>query len=191
MCGYQHSQQLIVGERFLKEVGAYVQVVMAADDLGTQSAMMISPDLYRKMIKPRQAEWIKALKRGSNAKVFFHSDGDVYPIIPDLIEIGVDILNPVQGSAAQMDPARLKREFGNDLCFWGGVDTQTILPRGTSKDVETEVRLRLEQLGQGGGYVLAPVHNIMNEVPPENVLALYDTGREYGKYPMHFVSGHI
>ena len=175
----------IVAERFLGEVGPFVQVVMVADDLGTQSAMMISPALYRRMIKPRHAEWVKIVKKASNAKILFHSDGDVYPIIPDLIEIGVDILNPVQASAAEMDPGRLKREFGADLCFWGGVDTQRVLPWGTAEDVEAEVKHRLDQLGQGGGYILAAVHNIMHEVPPGNALALFRAGREHGRYPLH------
>ncbi len=106
----------------------------------------------------------------------------MYPLVEDLIDCGIDILNPVQVSAVGMDPARLKQEFGDRLVFWGGIDTQHVLPEGSEADVEAEVRLRIEQMGAGGGYVVAPVHNIQNDVRPRNILALYRAGLEHGWY---------
>ena len=131
------------------------------------------------------AEVIAAIKRRHPVKVFYHSCGSIYPLISDLIEIGVDLLNPVQVSAKNMgDTARLKREFGSRLSFCGGVDTQHVLPHGTPDDVRREVRLRIKDLGPGGGYVLAAVHAIQPDVPPENVCALYEEALAAGRYPL-------
>lgn len=172
-----------LAESFLGEVGPYIQVVTVGDDLGLQNSLMISPELYRSTIKPGQKRLIETIKRHTGAKVFFHTCGYVCDLIPDLIEIGVDILSPVQvASGAMGDTKRLKREFGRDLVFWGAVDTQHVLPFSNPAGVEAEVKRRLEDLAPGGGYVLAPVHNIQAEVPAANVEALYEAGMKWGRY---------
>ena len=173
--------QIELLKKLFKEAGSYIDIIKVADDLGTQSGPLISPDLYKRLIKPRHRQLISFIKENSKAKVFFHSDGGIYPFIEDLIEIGVDILNPIQVSAYGMDPRKLKREFGDQLCFWGGVDTQEVLPYGNVKDVQEEVKRRIDELAPGGGYILAPVHNIQPDVPPENICAMYKTAQEYGK----------
>ena len=117
------------------------------------------------------------LAHETGLKVFLHSDGGIRPLIPDLIEAGIDILNPIQPQAAGMNPAQLKRDFGERLCFHGAIDTQRTLPFGSVDEVKAEVRERIETLGKGGGYILAPVHTIEPDVPIENVLAIYDSAR--------------
>jgi uroporphyrinogen decarboxylase len=170
-------------ERYAAAVGPYVQVINVNDDLGTQDAPQISPGLYRKRIKPYHQKLYRFMKSKCPAAIFLHSDGAIAPLIPDLIDAGVDILNPIQVSARGMDPVDLKREFGRDLVFWGaGCDTQHTLPFGTPDDVRAEVRQRLEALMPGGGFVFNTVHNIQPEVPPENVMAMYETVWEFGGY---------
>lgn len=170
-------------DKFLNLAGKYVQVVTVYDDLCSQEGPLISPSLYRELIKPREKELISAIKRKTEAKVFLHNCGAVWTFIPDLIDIGVDILNPVQVSAKDMDTKRLKREFGKDITFWGGgCDTQDILPHAKPEDVKLEVRRRLEDLAPGGGFVFNSVHNIQADVPPENIEAMFETAREYGEY---------
>jgi len=166
-------------ETLLREVGQEIDVLMASDDLGLQDRLMVSVESYRTLIKPRQARFFRRLHELSPAKVFFHSCGSVAPIIEDLIEIGVDVLNPVQVSAAGMDPAALKHRFGGRLAFWGAIDTQRLLPFGTVAEVEREVERTIEILGPGGGYVLSAVHNIQPDVPLENILAMFGRAREY------------
>jgi uroporphyrinogen decarboxylase len=171
--------------RLMEAAGDDIDVVVMADDLGGQNAPLISPQMYRALIKPYQAEIIATLKRRHPVKVFYHSCGSIYPLINDFIEIGVDLLNPVQVSAQHMgDTARLKKEFGPRLTFCGGVDTQHVLPHGTPDDVRREVRRRINDLGPGGGYVLAAVHAIQPDVPPENVCALFEEGLAAGRYPL-------
>jgi uroporphyrinogen decarboxylase len=131
------------------------------------------------MIKPHHRRMTETARRHGK-KILWHSCGAVYQFIPDLIEIGVDALNPVQVSAAHMDTKGLKREFGRDLAFWGGVDTGKVLPLGTPAEVREEVKRRIEDLAAGGGYILAAVHNIQADVPPENVVAMFDAAREFG-----------
>jgi uroporphyrinogen decarboxylase len=168
-------------EKALSEVGEYVDVVQEADDFAGQFRMLISPEMYRKIAKPRHKKLFNFLHKHSNAKIFFHSCGAIRPVIPDLIEIGVDILNPVQVSAVGMDSAELKREFGNEITFWGGgVDTQRILGDGTPQEVRDDVKRRIEDLAPGGGFVFATVHNIQPDVPPENIMAMWETLEEYG-----------
>lgn len=160
-------------EELLRQVGPYVDVVMTADDLGGQHSTLMAPEVYRRLIKPAQARLIAAIKARSQAKVFLHSCGNVYPLIGDFIEIGVDILNPIQVSCGEMgDTARLKREFGRQLSFCGAVDSRDVLPRGTVADVRREVRRRIADLAPGGGYIAAAVHCIQPDVPPENVVAM-------------------
>jgi uroporphyrinogen decarboxylase len=166
----------------LGEVGDYVDVVMFPDDLGIQEMCYVRPELFRKVIKPYYRRFLEAIKSKTEAKVLMHTDGSVYAIIGDLIDVGIDVLNPVQVSAKDMDTRRLKREFGQHLSFWGAIDTHRVLPMGTPEDVRAEVRTRIDDLARGGGYVVASVHNIQAEVPPENILAMFETVREYGVY---------
>jgi uroporphyrinogen decarboxylase len=167
---------------YLDVVGRYIQVFTYWDDVSTQSGWMINPETYRKMIKPKQRRLVDAIKKKTDAKLFFHGCGAVFDLIPDLIDLGFDILNPVQVSARGMDSKRLKQAYGRDITFWGGVDTQHVLPFGNPEEVVDEVKRRIDDLAPGGGYVLAAVHNIQAQVPPENIVALFDTGLEYGKY---------
>ena len=177
--------QLAAVEGLLKEAGSAIDVLVTADDLGGQDSPLISPRMYRDLIKPFHAELISAMKRRTNAKIFFHSDGNVYPLLDDLVEIGVDILNPVQVAAAGMgDTVRLKREHGDRLAFCGGIDTQQVLPRGTPGEVRAEVRRRIADLAPGGGYILSAVHCIQPDVPPENVCALFEEALAAGSYPL-------
>jgi len=167
-------------ERFVEAVGDRVQVLQFNDDFGTQHSLFLSVEMFRRLIMPfykRGLDWIHAHTR---MKVFLHSDGAIFPLIPSLIEMGVDILNPVQTSATGMDARELKRQFGDRIVFWGGsLDCQKTLPYGTVDDVRSEVQFHLETFAPGGGYVFAPVHNIQAGVPPENVVAMYDTARAF------------
>jgi uroporphyrinogen decarboxylase len=166
-------------DRALHEAGDYVDLVMYGDDIATQNATLLRPELYRRMVKPRHKAIADTVHRHAKP-ILFHSCGSVYHLIPDLIEVGIDALNPIQVSAANMATDRLKREFGRDLAFWGGIDTHRVLPRGTPAEVREEVRHRIADLSADGGYVLAPVHNLQPEVPPENIVAMYEAGLEFG-----------
>ncbi|MEA3311550.1 MAG: uroporphyrinogen decarboxylase family protein, partial [candidate division WOR-3 bacterium] len=171
-------------EHALKKMGKYVQIIRYGDDLGGQDKLLISPKTYRKILKPRQKELFTFLKRNfPDIYIMFHSDGAIYEIVPDLIEIGADILNPVQLSAQGMEAKSLKKNFGDSITFWGaGVDTQRTLPGGTSKEIKEEVKERIDLLAPGGGFVFGTVHNIQDDVPPENVMAMWDTLQEAGQY---------
>ncbi len=168
---------------YLDEVGEYIQVFTYWDDVASQNGWMIRPETYRKRIKPLQKKLVEAIKKKTDAKLFYHSCGATYDLIPDLIEIGFDILNPVQVSAKGMDTRKLKAEFGKDITFWGGgIDTQFVLPFGKPQEVRDEVKRRIDDLAPGGGFVFAAVHNIQAFVPPENIVAAFDTALEYGTY---------
>lgn len=171
--------QLQFFDEFLSRVGDYIQVIMLGDDLGTQRAPLLSPRLYQEVIKPRHKRLFAFIKSRTNAKIFLHSCGSIKLFIPDLIDAGVDILHPLQPLARDMDHSELKREYGDKLCFWGGVDIQGALC-GSLNDVTLEVKRRMTILGQGGGYVLAPAHNIQPDVPPENVVRMFDHAVEVG-----------
>ncbi len=165
--------KLTYWSQVLPQLAGLVDVVSEADDLGGQDRTLFSPATYRALVKPLHRELFAFLHAHTDAKVFFHTCGAVRELIPDLIEIGVDVLNPVQVSAAGMETAALKREFGRDLVFWGGgVDTQRVLGSGTPDEVRAEVRRRVGDLAPGGGFVFAAVHNVQPNVPPENVLAM-------------------
>ena len=169
---------------FLDELGENVDIIKIGDDLGTQESLLISPKMYREFLKPIHADFISFIKSRTKAKVFFHTDGDVFNLIDDFIEIGVDILNPIQTSAGRMSNlAELKSRFGGRIVFCGAVDTQKVLPYGSPTEVRDEVKRVIHALGEGGDFMLASVHTIMNEVPAENVLAMVDAAVEYGKYP--------
>lgn len=168
-------------DKYLKAVGRFIQVIDFCDDLGTQTSLLLSPKMYREMVKPFHAKMFRFVKRNyPGIKVFFHSCGAIYELIPDLIEAGIDILNPVQITARGMDPARLKKEFGKQVVFWGGgVDTQHTLNSGTVDDVKKMAKEMLDIFSPGGGYVFSQVHNVESCVPAENLLAAFETAKNY------------
>jgi uroporphyrinogen decarboxylase len=168
---------------FLDEGGDVVDVIMIGDDLAGQGGPLFNPDTYRTIVKPRQKRLVQYIKGRTQAKIWYHTCGACAGYIPDLLDNGIDILNPVQISAADMYPAVLKREYGDRLSFWGGaIDAQHILPLGSPEDVRQAVRENLQALKPGGGYVFNNVHNIQAGVPPENIVALYDAAYEFGFY---------
>lgn len=171
-------------EWFLPQAGQYIDIILTGDDVAGQNGLLISQEMIQRYLKPRFKKLFATIhKLAPHIKIIFHSCGAVYDVIPDLIDIGVDVLNPVQLSAAGMDIKKLKKEFGRDLSFWGGgVDTQYTLPHGTPSQVEEEVKRNLEILMPGGGYVFNPVHNIQADVPPENIIAMVEAVHKYGKY---------
>jgi uroporphyrinogen decarboxylase len=163
----------------LKAVGKDVDVVICSDDLGAQGGLQMSPEHYVRYIRPRHAKFFRMVHELSPAKLMLHCCGSIASIIDDLAEIGVQCLNPVQVTASGMDPAQLKRKHRGKMAFWGAMDSQNILPRGTIEDVKRMVEERIEQMGEGGGYVLAPGHNIQPDVPTQNVIAMYEHARQY------------
>jgi uroporphyrinogen decarboxylase len=170
---------LRMARKELQEVGKDVDIVICADDLGTQTGLQMSREHYVKYIKPRQEKFFRQVHELSPAKLLFHTCGSVANIIDDLIEIGVDILNPVQPKAAGMDPAALKKKYRGRIAFWGGPDPQYTLPRGSVAEVKKVVEDLVEGMGEGGGFVLSSCHNIQPDVPLENVLALFQHARQY------------
>jgi uroporphyrinogen decarboxylase len=170
-------------ERIIKPISPYVDVVEFGDDLGGTDGPFMSLDVYRDILQPRHAKTVGYIHDNSDIKVLLHSCGSIYELLPGIIDAGFDIINPVQTVAKDMEPKKLKKEFGEDLIFWGGCcDTRDILPRGSVTDVEEEVKRNIEILGEDGGLVFNQVHNIMADVPPENVIAMFDAAFKYGKY---------
>jgi len=168
---------------FMKEIGDVIDVVMIGDDLAGQSGPLFQPEFYRSVVKPRQKMLVQHIKSLSSAKIWYHSCGGVVEYIPDLLDNGIDILNPVQITAQDMDPVFLKGKFGKDLVFWGGgIDSQHILPFVSPEEVKSNVKANMEAFKPGGGYVFNNVHNIQAGVPPENILAMYEAAYEYGAY---------
>jgi len=168
---------------FLRECGDNIDIIKIGDDLGMNTSLLMSPKMYRAILKPIHADYIAFIKQHTRAKVMFHTDGDILPLIPDFIEMGVDILNPIQTSAGKMsDLHTLKTQFGKDIVFCGGIDTLQVLPFGTPQQVRDEVKRVISVLGEGGGYMLGAVHTVMNDVPAENVLAMVDAVEEFGYY---------
>ena len=162
-------------ERFLGAVGPYIDIILFGDDLGMQSGPQISPKMFHAFFQPRYKVMWERAKALADVKVMLHCCGGVHPLLPGLIDAGLDIIQPVQTSAGGMEPERLKREFGKDLCLWGGgCDTQHILPQGTLDEIRADVRRNVEILAPGGGFVFQQVHNIMADVPPESVVAMLD-----------------
>jgi uroporphyrinogen decarboxylase len=175
--------ELKLYENFLDVTGKYLNVIQLWGDFGGQDGPYTSPDFIRNTVLPRDREIIQLIKDKSDAKIMWHSCGSVYEFVPDLIDMGIDILNPVQVSARDMeDTGRLKREFGRDMSFWGAIDTQRVLPLEGPKEVEQEVKKRIDDLSKDGGYIVAAVHNIQDEVPAENIVAMYETAKKYGTY---------
>ncbi len=159
----------------LEDIGDLVDVVQIGDDLGSQRGPLFNPKIYRDLLKPRHSELVRSIKQKTNGKVYFHSCGDVSWAISDFIDSGIDILNPVQVNAGGMDTKILKREYGSDICFWGGGCDTMLLLEGTPKQVENEVKKRLEDLSENGGFIFASIHNIQANTPPENIAAMYET----------------
>ncbi len=171
-------------ELYLDAVGDYIQVIQMGGDLGTQAGPQIHPELYYDVIQPRQkALWSRIHQLKPEVAVFLHSCGSIYEFIPGIIDAGCDVLNPVQTNAKGMDPVRLKREFGDRLCFWGGgCDTQKVLPFGTPEQVYEDVRRNIEIFKPGGGFVFCQIHNIQAGVPPANILAMYQAVHDHWAY---------
>lgn len=168
-----------ITERELEAFGRDVDVVRCGDDLGGQNGLQVSREHYLRYIKPRHAKFFRRVRELTTAKLMFHSCGSIVDILPDLIETGVQIINPVQVTARGMDPAFLKREFGRDLVFWGGTDSQKTLPFGTAEEVRAMVARLIDTFGPGGGFVFSSCHNIQPDVPLENVLAMFAQAREH------------
>ena len=169
-------------ENFFCEVGDYVQWICVTCDLGSQENLLISPQAYKEFVRPFEIRIYEAARKHSSAKIAQHSCGAVYPLIPNIIDAGVEILNPIQTSAKGMDTAKLKAEFGNHLCFWGGIDVQQLMSFGTVQDIAQEVERVMGDLGPGGGYLFGPSHDIQTMTPPENVLAMYETALQRAQY---------
>ena len=167
-------------DHVIDALGDLVDVVRFGDDLGMDHGPLMSPDTYRAIFKPRHAALNAYVHERSPMKTFLHSCGSLYDLLPDIIETGVDILNPVQISAANMEPERLKAEFGDDITFWGGgADTRKVLPKGTPEEVRDHVRRNIETLAPGGGFVFATAHNMLGDVPPQNIEAMFEAVDEY------------
>jgi len=174
------DQHLAALEKICESVGDIVDIIRFGDDLGMDSGPFIAPEVYRRLFKPRHKQLCEYVKKHSRMHTFLHSCGSIYKLMPDLIEAGYDIINPVQTNCADMEPERLKCEFGRDITFWGGgCDTRRILNLGTPAEVRAHVLERLDIFAPGGGFVFSTVHNILPEVPPENVVAVFDAIKEF------------
>jgi len=170
-------------DAYLDEIGDCIQVAAGGDDVGMQTSTILSPEMYRKFIKPLHKRLYDFIKTKTRAKIFLHSCGSVYDLIPDFIEEGVDILSPVQFTAAKMDLVGLKRDFGRDICFWGGgVDTQHMLPEGSLQEIKDQVSRVFDIMAPGGGFVFVPVHNIQADIEAERIMAVYETAAEKRSY---------
>ncbi len=171
-------------DALLDEIGDVIDIVGEGDDYGTQQSQLISPEQFRENYKPHFKRILSFIKSKSpHVKIMFHSCGNVRPIIPDLIEMGVDILNPVHITATGMEPFQLKKDFGDDIVFWGGgVDTQYVLPSGTLQEITDDVKRNIDALAPGGGFVFSAVHNIQAEVPPQNIVSMIEALSNFGKY---------
>lgn len=169
---------------YLKDIGRYCEWVEFTEDFATQNGLFISPKLFRRFFKKGHTEMFRVIKREHpNLKIWFHSCGALRPLIPDLIDCGVDIINPMQPLAKDMDSFALKAEFGDSVCFHGGVDIQNALP-GTPEQLEEEVKTRIQAFGPGGGYIFSPSNHVVGDVPPENFFRMYELARRYGVYPI-------
>ena len=175
--------------RFMEEVGPYVQIAYVTDDLGTQTSLLLSPKLYRKRVKPFHTQLHQRIKSCADVNLMMHTDGAVLPLIEDLIETGADILNPVQTSTKGMDDtAALKENFGDRMAFHGAMDVQQMMPGATHAELRWEIARRLQDLGQDGGFIIAPCHNIGHDIAPENTLAFFEMVQEMRRYPLDLES---
>ena len=170
---------------FLNEVGPYIQIIEMAEDLGTNNGPMFNPKFYKEVMWRYHRRTIEKIKKKApHVKIMLHCDGAIRRFIPDLIDAGFDILNPIESDLVGMDPAELKKDFGNDLVFMGGVDVKKVLTKGNRQDIQREIQRRVREMGKGGGYILAPSHNFGNDVPLENLLAFFEEGKKLGIYPI-------
>jgi uroporphyrinogen decarboxylase len=170
---------------YAEAVGDNIDIIWLMEDFGTQKGMMISPQMFEEMIAPYYSRFFQWIRANTSWKIFFHTCGGVYPIIDTLIDCGIDILNPVQTSAVGMEAEKLKAEFGDRLTFWGGgIDTQSVLPFGSPKEIEDQVKERIQTLAPNGGFVFATIHNIQEDVAPEKIAAMLQAVRAYGQYPL-------
>jgi uroporphyrinogen decarboxylase len=171
--------------KLLDACGEFIEMLWLDDDWGQQTGPIMQPEIFKRIFKPRLEKLVSFIKTKTNAKICYHSCGSIYWVLEDLIDVGIDVINPVQVSAKNMDTKKLKAEFGDRICFWGGTcDTQRILPFGTVNDVKTEVERRICDLAPHGGFVAATVHNIQAGVPPENIMTFFNTAADFGKYPI-------
>jgi len=169
--------------KVLELAGDYINILMFADDMGSENAPFFSPQIYKKFFKDRHRQMWELIHSKSKCKIFLHSCGSIYELLPDLIEAGLDILNPVQTSARDMEAKRLKEQFGKDLIFWGGCcNTREVLVKGSPQDVKNDVKERIGILGKNGGLIFNQIHNILADVPPENIIALFEAAKLYGQY---------
>jgi uroporphyrinogen decarboxylase len=168
--------------KYFKEVGDYIDIAMVYDDLGSQENTFMSPSDYRKFVKPYMKQVIENIKKYTDAKILIHCDGAVHDIIKDFIELGIDAFHPAQPGGKNMEPWRLKKEFGKDITFVTGIDIQTMLPFETPEGVKKAVKEMIEVLAPGGGFIISPTHNIEPDTPPENIVAAYEAAKEYGNY---------
>jgi uroporphyrinogen decarboxylase len=174
-----YQKQVI--EIYYGALGKYIHYTSSGDDFATQSSLFVSPEMFRSLIKPYFKERIRYTKTFTDAAYLHHSCGSVFPLIEDLIDCGVDILNPVQPKAKDMGPELLKKTYGDKMVFHGGIDTQEILPFGTKENIEASVRGTIEILNKNGGYIFAAAHNIQEDVPPENLVAMLEAARKYAR----------
>jgi uroporphyrinogen decarboxylase len=159
-----------------------IDIVMFGEDLGIQNQTMLSPAMFQERIKPLLTKMVRTIKSRTRAKIAMHTCGSVYAFIGDFIDIGVDVLNPMQSNARDMEAPKVKAKAGNKLALWGGIDTHQVMPKGTPEDVRQEVKTKISIYGKDGGYMLSPDHNILVDVPPQNLMAMFAAAREYGKY---------
>lgn len=171
-------------DSYLDHVGEYLDMMWIGDDWGTQNGPIMNPTTFRRVFKPRFKELVDFMKSKSRAKVALHCCGSIYWCLQDLVDVGIDVLHPMQGAAKDMDPERIKREFGDKLVFYSGINNQHILPRGTPEQVRDEVRRKIAGYAPGGGYIFSCGHNIQADVPPENILAAFNTAHAFGRYPI-------
>jgi len=176
--------QMAYWDMVLGEVGPYIDLVQIGEDLGSQHGPLMAPATFRRIYKPRMRRLVDFIKQRTKARIYLHSCGSIYRMIPDLIEVGIEVLNPVQVNAAEMDSARLKREFGKDLTFWGGGCDPVVLQTGTPTEVRDDVKRRIHDLAPGGGFVFGSVHNIQANVPPANIVAMFEAAQQFGGYPI-------
>jgi len=176
------EQHLITLEKVCESVGDIVDIIRFGDDLGMDQGPFMAPETYKKLFRPRHKKLCDYVKKYSRMHTFIHSCGSIYKLIPDLIEAGIEIINPVQTNCKDMEPEKLKREFGKDVTFWGGgADTRNILNRAKPEEVKKHVKKRLEIFSPGGGFVFNTVHNILPDVPPENIVAMFEAIEEFNK----------
>jgi len=176
------EDNLVKLEKIIEGVGDYVELLQFGDDLGGQDGPFMSPDIYKEIFQPRHKKMWDFVHDNSDCKVFLHSCGSIYKLLPGLIDAGLDVLNPVQTTSRDMELERLKSEFGKDIIFWGGgCNTRDVLAGATPKQVKEDVKKRISILGRDGGMVFNQIHNILADVPPENVIAMFEAAEEYGK----------